>query len=245
MTESTAPAAPASPATASFWEDLIDIFLQPVAVFTRRAKGSAWPSFLFVVVAMAIIGYATFPAIQPAIEGDLARALPKMMAQNPRFTPEMADKMMSSQAVIIRYAAGPATALTLLIDGLFVWLLGKLFGAVEGFGAAILIASYAFFPRILGGVISGAQGLIMDPTKLRSASMLTLGPARFLDPDTANPFTSALLSRLDLTIVWQTVLLAVGLAVIGRVPRGKAIAFAITIWFVGSLYLLRAAYIMS
>jgi uncharacterized membrane protein (DUF485 family) len=46
-------------------------------------------------------------------------------------------------------------------------------------------------------------------------------------------------------VVWQTALLAIGLAVIGRVSRGKAIAFAVTIWIVGSLYLLRAAYLLS
>src|SRR5262249_7844407 len=102
-----------------------------------------------------------------------------------------------------------------------------------------------FLPRVLGAVIGGAEGLLMDPTNLRATAQLTLGPARFLDPDTANPVTVALLSRLDLMIVWQTVLLAIGLAVIGRVSRGKAVVFGITIWLVGGLYLLRNAYLMT
>jgi len=245
MTESAASTTPAPPATASFWEDLIDIFISPVAVFARRARASAWAPFLCVVIATAIITYATFPSVQPAFEGDFTRALPKLMQQQPKLTPELADKMMGYQAVGVRYFAGPLTGLIVLVDALMVWLLGKLFGAAEGFGAAILIASYAFFPRVLSGVISGAEALVMDPTKLRSVSMLTLSPARFLDPDTANPFTIAVLSRLDLTIIWQTVLLATGLAVIGRVSRGKAAVFAVVIWLAGSLYLLRAAYLAS
>jgi hypothetical protein len=245
MTESAASTAPATPSQTSFWEDLVDVFFQPAAVFRRRAKASAWAPFLFVVIAMGIITYATFPAIQPAIDGDAARMIPRLMKQYPQVTAEQLQSGIDKQAAFGRYIGVPLFGLIVLVDGLFVWLLGKMFGAVEDFGSAILIASYAFLPRVLGAVISGAEGLIMDPANLRATSQLTLGPARFLDPDTASPFTVALLSRLDLTIVWQTALLATGLAIIGRVSRGKAVAFAITIWLAGGLYLFRNAYLMS
>jgi hypothetical protein len=245
MTESAAPTAPAAPAKASFWEDLIDIFYQPAAVFRRRAKAGAWAPFLFVVIAMGIIAYATFPVLQPAIDGDAARMIPKLLKQYPQLTAEQIQAGIDKQTAYGRYVGLPLFGLVLLVDGFFVWLLGKMFGAVADFGAAILIASYAFLPRVLGTVISGAEGLLMDPTTLRSTAQLTLGPARFLDPDTADPVTVAILSRLDLTIVWQTALLAIGLAVIGRVSRGKAVAFAITIWLAGSLYVLRNAYLMT
>jgi hypothetical protein len=71
------------------------------------------------------------------------------------------------------------------------------------------------------------------------------GPAHFVDPETASPFVVALLTRLDLAIVWETVLLAIGVAVLGKIPRNKAIAFAVAIWIVGGLYQLRTAYLMS
>src|SRR5262249_23637783 len=238
MTESTASTTPAAPSQASFWEDLIDIFYQPVAVFRRRVKGNAWAPFLFVVIAMGIITYATFPAIQPAVDGDTARMIPKLLKQYPQATAEQLQAGIDKQTALFRYLGVAFFGLIVLADGFFVWLLGKMFGAVENFGAAMLIASYAFLPRVLGAVIGGAEGLLMDPSNLRSAAQLTLGPARFVDPDTASPLTVALLSRLDLTIVWQTVLLAIGLAVIGRVSRGKAVVFGIAIWLVGSLYLL-------
>jgi hypothetical protein len=245
MTESAASTAPAAPANASFWEDLIDIFYQPAAVFRRRAKASAWAPFLFVMIAMAIITYATFPAIQPAIDGDTARMLPKVVKQYPQIPPDQLQASIERQAAAVRYLGVAIFGIIVLADGFFVWLLGKMFGAAANFGASMLIASYAFLPRVLGAVIGGAEGLLMDPSNRRSSAQLTLGPARFLDPDTADPVTVALLSRLDLTIVWQTALLAIGIAVIGRVSRGKAVAFAITIWLVGSLYLLRNAYLIS
>jgi len=248
MSEPTAPApavvTPAAPQT-SFWEDLIDIFVSPVAVFRRREKASPWPIFLFVVASFAIIFYATFPAIQPAIDGEFTRNLPKMQAQNPALTPELTSKIQDRIDTFSRYTAGALAIVNLLANGLLVWLISKLFAAKEGFSAAMLICGYAYLPRVLGAVISGGIALMMDPTRLNSAAMLTLSPARFLDADTTSPFLIALLSRLDVMIVWETVLLAIGVAVIGKVPKDKAAVFGVVIWIVGGLYALRNAYIIS
>jgi hypothetical protein len=100
-------------------------------------------------------------------------------------------------------------------------------------------------PRLIGSIAAGVQGLLMDSSRITSMSSLSLSAARFLDPDKTSPIIMALLGRLDLTVIWETILLAVGVAVIGRVSVGKAIAFGVTIWIVGSLYLLRAAYLIS
>ena len=245
MTESAAATASAKPSSESFWEDLIDIFYQPAAVFRRRVNGNAWAPFLFVLIAMAIITYATFPAIQPAIDGDVSRAIPRMLKAYPQLTADQLRSGLDKQSEYGRYFGAALFGVIVLIDGFLVWLVGKMFGAVESLGGAMLIASYAFLPRVLGTVIGGAEGLLMDPTTLTSAAQLSLGPARFLDPDTASPLTVALLSRLDVMIIWQTALLAVGLAVLGKVSRGKAVVFAFTIWLAGSLYVLRNAYLIS
>jgi len=249
MSEPTAPVpavtAPAAAPKTSFWEDLIDIFISPAAVFRRRENASPWPIFLFVVIGFAVIFYATFPAIQPAIDGEFTRNLPKMQAQNPNLTPEMTQKIQNGIDTWSRYSAGLLAVATLLFNGLLVWLISKLFAAKEGFAAAMLISGYAYLPRLLGAVISGAIALVVDPTTLNSAAMLTLSPARFLDPNTASPFMIALLSRLDVMIIWETVLLAIGVAVIGKIPKDKAAIFGAVMWIVGGLYALRNAYILS
>ncbi|HEX4684327.1 MAG TPA: YIP1 family protein [Gemmatimonadaceae bacterium] len=245
MSEPIAVSATAAPEKASFWEDLIDIFYQPSAVFARRRTASAWPPFLFVVLALSIITFATFSTISPAIESDIRRAMTKAMEQNPQMTQEMADKAIEMQSTFGRYAAIVLFSLSVFIVGLFTWLLSKIFSAKEDFSAAMLIASYAYMPRVLGAIAAGVMGLLMDPGQLTSASVLSLSPARFFDAATTSPFKMALLTRLDLTLIWETVLLAIGVAVIGRVPRGKAIAFGVLMWIVGGLYLLRNAYMMS
>jgi hypothetical protein len=62
-----------------------------------------------------------------------------------------------------------------------------------------------------------------------------VGIARFLDPDTTSPLLLALLNRVDVFTIWVTVLLGIGLAITGKIPRGKAMIAAVIVWLIGAL----------
>jgi hypothetical protein len=98
-----------------------------------------------------------------------------------------------------------------------------------------MVASYAYVPRVVEAVVNGVQGLLMDPASLNGRYRLSLGPARFFDPDVASPVLLAFLGRLDLITIWVTVLLAIGLAVTGKIPRGRAAAAAAIVWLIGAV----------
>jgi hypothetical protein len=98
-------------------------------------------------------------------------------------------------------------------------------------------------PRVIGAVIGGVQGLLMDPSKLTSQLSISLSPARFMDPDATNPVLFQFLGRLDLITIWVTVLLAIGLYVTGKVSKERAVVFGILIWIIGSLPALQRAYV--
>ena len=92
MTEPTStPTAPAP--TTSFWEDVIDIFVSPAAVFRRRQNTSVWPPMLFVALSIAIIFFATFNTLEPIFDAEFTRNTAKAMANNPQMTPEMMERM--------------------------------------------------------------------------------------------------------------------------------------------------------
>jgi hypothetical protein len=135
--------------------------------------------------------------------------------------------------------------LTIVVTGVFTWLIGKMFAAKEGFSGAMVIASYAFMPRILGAVASGIIALLSDPVNMTSMNAIATGPLRFINPDTSGALMNTLMTRLDVSIDWETILLGVGIHIIGRVSRGKAVAFAITIWVIGALPTLRQFYLAS
>jgi hypothetical protein len=73
---------------------------------------------------------------------------------------------------------------------------------------------------------------------------VSVGPARFMDPDTTNPGLLALAGRLDLFIIWSTVLIAIGLRVKGKISMAQAAIAAIVVWLLGSLPAL-ASYVRS
>ncbi|MDB4872113.1 MAG: Yip1 protein, partial [Gemmatimonadales bacterium] len=62
-----------------------------------------------------------------------------------------------------------------------------------------------------------------------------ISPARFMDPDQASPVLLALLSRVDPFVIWITVLLAIGLHVVGEIPKQQAYISAAIVWVVGAL----------
>jgi len=233
MSEPTAAASSPEPAPASssWWEDFLEIFFAPSRVFARRRDASFWvPLLVFTVVgALLVLGLGS--TLRPALEADIGRAI----ANNPKITPEMAGRVIEGQAKWGPYLFVAALPITSLLVGLVLWLVGKLFGAREGVGQAMLIAAFAGFPKLIGFLASGVQGLLFRPESLDGMSRLSLGPARFLDPDVASAGMIALMARFDLTLIWATILLALGLKAIAKVSAGSAYGTAVVVWVVGTI----------
>ena len=140
--------------------------------------------------------------------------------------------MQGTMGTIIFVAMMPILA---LVIGFTLWLFGKFVGATETLSQAMLIAAFASFPRIVYLLAGGIQGLVMPEESLNGMSRLSLGPARFLDPDSASALSVVLASRFDLTLIWITILLAIGLKVISKIPMSKAMVAAGLVWLVGAL----------
>jgi hypothetical protein len=243
MTESAASAASSKPAQSSFWEDVIDIFFSPADVFRRRQNRSVWPPMLFVAISIGVIVFATFNTLEPIYAAEFTRNTAKVLAKNPQITQDILDKQRVVSESLGRYGIGVLTLVAMFVLGVVAWLIGKIVGSQQTFQAAIVVAAWSYMPRVLGAVIGGVQGLLMDPAKLNSLLSISLSPARFMDPDATNPVLFQFLGRLDLITIWVTVLLAIGLYVTGKVTKERAVVFGILIWIVGSLPVLQRAYV--
>lgn len=243
MTEPSvaAPAATASKQS-SFWEDLIDIYLSPAGVFRRNEYKSVWPPLLFVAIGIGVIFFFTFNTLQPIFDAEFAKGIAKAGAQAQQAPPEALTKMRNVSESVTRYGLGVIMLVTVFILGSISWVIGKVVGSAQTFHAALVVAAWSYMPRVLGSVIGGVQGLLMDPASLTSQLSISLSPARFMAPDTPNPIVYQLLGRLDLITIWVTILLAVGLYITGRVTKGRAAVFGVLMWFLGSLPALRQAY---
>ncbi len=224
-----------TPSQTSLWEDFVDIFYAPSSVFARRTDGKFGKPLLFLVVVCAILAFLTKNAMQPVMDAEFARRSAEMMRKNPNVT---AEQMASGRGLFETF--GPiffAIGITVSVfgTGLVLWAVGKLFEAKESVAAAIMIATYAEMPRLVQILVNAAQGLFMAPEKLTSMYSVGISPARFMDPDHASPVLLALASRVDPFVIWITILLAIGLHVIGKIPKQQAYIAAAITWVVGAL----------
>jgi hypothetical protein len=224
-----------APSKTSLWEDFVDIFYAPSSVFARRSEGKFGMPLLILIVIGTVLFFLTKNAMQPIFDSEFTRQTAAAMRKNPNIT---ADQMASSRKFF--ETVGPvffAFGLTVAVlgTGLILWLVGKLFEAKESLAAAMMIAVYSEVPRVVQILVNAAQALFMSPEQLNGTNSVGFNPARFMDPDHASAVAIALAGRVDLFTIWITVLLAIGLHVVGKIPKQQAAIAAAITWVVGSL----------
>lgn len=228
---------PLTPEPPAAWEDLLEIFYAPSAVFERRkATPQFWLAFAVVAVLVAVILYAGKGILQPAFDAEFTRGMAQAMKANPQLTADQVEKGrgFATTATTIFLVFGAPIAM--LILGPIIWLCGKMVGAVEDVTAAWMIAALAYVPRIIGAVLLVAQPLVMPPEKVNGFASLAIGPARFLDPDSSSKLLMLVATRLDLFTVWSTVIIAIGVKVLGKVNWAKAWTAATVVWLIPALF---------
>ena len=222
---------------ASIWEDFVDIFVSPASVFERRRAGKFGIPLLVFLVVFGALSFASAGALGQAQAADSRRVMERLAAENPQMREAMQQSGASGAPNPIFSALGGMAlmAVSVLLAGLFTWIIGKLFGATASIGLVVMIVTYAQFPRILQQIVLIVQGFLLDPSQLTSMFRVSTSPARFMDPETtAMPMLIAA-SRLDPFLLWSTALIAVGLYVIGGLSKAEAAAVALIIWVLGKM----------
>jgi len=234
------PATPAKPA--ALWEDFVDIFTQPAAVFERRRDGRFGMALLILTLLSVVIFFATRPLVQPLIDRVMEYGMAQQVRQGAMTAEQAAQarQMMGGFAgVMTAVGAVFAVPMIVLLSALLLWLGGKAVEARMTFGQAMTVATYANVPRVFVGGVLGALLLAFVDVE-RFAPMLQsapLGPAFVLGAD-ANPILVMLAQRFDLLTLWSTVLAGIGAAVMGRTTRGRGLAASAIVWGVATLYAL-------
>jgi uncharacterized membrane protein len=204
-------------------------------VFARRADGKFGLALFILIAVGTVLFLITKNATQPIMDAEFTRRSADMLAKNPNLT---AEQLASGRGMMETF--GPVffafgLTVSILATGIVLWLVGKLFDAKESVAAAMMIATYAEAPRIVQILTNAAQGLFMAPEKLNSMNSVGFNLARFMDPDSASAIAIALASRVDLFTIWVTVLLAIGLHVVGKVSKQQAAIAAAIVWVIGAL----------
>lgn len=233
MTSATTPM-PAQ-AKASVWEDFLDIFYAPSQVYERRKDGKFGLALTLLVIVGALLMYASFKSLEPAYAGEIARGMQQAAEQNPNLTPEQMEAGRGFAGIVMMVSGVLAIPIIVVLSGLALWLLGKLFDSVQSFGQALMVSTYAQVPRfLLGGLLMTIQGFVLDVSSANRVYDVSFSLARFASDGTSE-LMLAILSRFDVFVIWTTILIGLGLHITGNVPKGKAMIVAALVWILGAL----------
>ena len=224
--------APAPDTKAPGWEDYLEVFYAPSRVFTRR--GTKWGGPLLVLfLAMVVVVLGTYSLLKPLYDAEGQRAMADRLQGMTAEQRAQAEQMSGKFAFLGPVAViGLHTVIPLLL-GILLWLVGKMLGAVQQLGAALTVGVFSYFPRILAWPVFGLQAAILPEDRLKGFAAVSLGPARLVEP--TNLATIGMLGRLDLFVIWTTILLALGLRVTGGITTQKAIIAGVIMWILGTL----------
>ena len=233
-------AEPRKPEKSSLLDDFMDIFYAPSAVFARRANRDFWVPLLIITLLQAAIFFANRDLIDPIMEAEFARA----MANSQQASSMTPDQVAAAAKIASKFGMVGAfftTPLTILIVGIIIWLVAKFVDAKQTLNAAMVVSTFAFVPRIIEGILTRVQGLYVDPSTLTHRYSLSIGVGRLLDPDTTSPILFGFLGRIELFLLWSTVLIAIGIATTGKVSRTRGAIAAAVVWVLGALPVLAGA----
>lgn len=224
---------PADASKGSLFEDVLEVLWAPAKVFDRsRAKGVGMYILVLTAVTLVVV-LATRGLIQPYVDANFDLQMQQMAAKG---KPMPAEAVAAAQ----KFAGYGFLATGVLmipigavLTGLLVWIGGKVASARFTYGQAMLIATLTSVPRVLSFIATGVQGAMADPQSIRSFSDASLGAARFVDPVSTSPALMAMLTNLDIFNVWQFVIMAIGISVIGRVERSAGYVGALVGWGLG------------
>jgi hypothetical protein len=231
----TSDGAAARPEQVSKWEDYVDILYAPSEVFARRENGNFWIPLAVVAVFFAVLWAASTRVLGPVFDAEFDRQIIRMLERDPTLDPpqlEAGRALAQRIQLILAVFIVPATA---LLVGVALWLVGKVVEAQQTLRSALLVAAFAYFPRVLEQAVALIEALFRDVHAIDGRNRLTLGVGRFLDPDVVSPEVLGVVSRIDVFTIWVTVLLAIGLSVTGRISRQRAAVAGVMMWLIGAI----------
>ena len=233
----TAPA----PASSSVIEDIIDIFHSPSAVFERRrANPKFWAAFFILALLMAAAGYVMLKNLSAVMDAQFAKQSAEIMRKNPQITEDQLATMRAMNEKFAPVGFAVVVIISVFVLGLGVWLVGKLFESTADLKQSMVIATFASFPKLIDVLLAAVMAMTMGTGNAANMFAAMPSAAKFAGSDASMAVLGAL-SRISIGTIWATILVAIGLRVIGRISKEKAYTAAFVLWLVGTLITVASA----
>ena len=227
------PPSAAEPEQPNTLQRIIGVLFNPGATFESivRRPNILGPFLIFVVISIV-------SAIGVAMKADFNALAREAVESNPSITPDKVDGAVNMTKGIMKvsmYASPILIVLVLVIAAGICLLAFKVLGGEGDFNQALSVTTYAWFPRLIRGVL-GAIVMLSKGSftmyELQNPLMSNLG---FLFDPKTQPVQYAIGSSLDIFNIWSLVLLIIGLAAMSKFSKAKSAVIVISLWLVVNL----------
>ena len=204
MSESTvASHAPEAAATPSLPRRILDVFLSPVSLFSRFGPRAPWVDVMLITVVASAVLMALIP------DAVWIGTFREQMANNPNVARMDPESMVGVQRVSAIVMTLVAPWIMLLVQGgILFGIFTMLMGGEAKFRQYLAVGAHAGLIGLVGQIV--ALPLILAQENVQAG--ITLGA---LVPD-GEGFLPAFLGALNVFLVWQVVVLALGVTAINR-----------------------------
>lgn len=215
------------------FQRIVGVLFSPTETFNSIARKPDW---VVPLVLMCILSLAAGWMIASKVDfNELAR----QATDNPSFAkmpPEQQERMQGFTASTMRFATyvNPIFSIIGLLVTAGVMLIGvRAMGGEGTFLQSFSVATYAWYPRLIKGVLSA---IVLLSRKSISFFMLAdpvrSNPGFLVDPK-LHPVAFAFLTSIDIFSLWTVALFVIGYSAISRLSRGKTAAIVIILWLIG------------
>lgn len=217
------------------FDDFVDIITSPSRVFERRQDGKFGTHLMLLTLLCVVLFFVFKNAMEPIMDAEFSRGAAKMMEKNPNLTQDQLATMQKMGGTFAGIGFAFVFPISVLLVGLALWLMGKVFGGTQTAKQSMFIATISQVPTVIGMVLGAVQAMLLPADKLTSQYSIGFSAARFMDPDATNAGVLGLIGRIDLIGIWIIILMGIGLSIVGKMDRPKAWAAAAIAWVVAVL----------
>jgi hypothetical protein len=209
---------------------MIRVFTSPSETFEAVSLRHGWLDWFVPTLLVAVVSLGAIQMAMPFILQAQQDAMEERMAQNPNITPEQREAMSSMGGITgtITLVMVPLMIFIMLFLAALIFLLVSKFilGGDVTYGQMLAVAGYSYLIIIL-------QAIVMTPLRLAKETMLmTFGPGILLSEEMLDTFFGKLLNAVDIFVLWQTCVAAIGLAILSRASTQKAVVTLLVLWLI-------------
>lgn len=214
----------------SAWGRMLTVLVSPTRTFRSIAERPTWVVPLVVLFLLAAV--ATTLVFQRIDMLDVVR---DAMAQQGQTLDD--EQLAQAAGMQEKFGYGCALVIPLVsyfIVGLLLMGGANVFGGGMRFPVSMGVTVYGFMPWAIASILTGGVALSTDQLHfedVQNGSVLAASPAAFIG-DSAGQVLTSLLTSFNVFSLWTLVLLVIGVAIAGKISRGKSAALVVGLWVV-------------